>query len=125
MYYMMWSKWREGEPTKSLENKAGNSLCTVKLRALLFPETSGVLLMFREGCVEPQTLHPNPTIEAPLFLFLNIVIPFHYYLKKEFTHFLIENIDVTHNILSQDRWVLVSPLSLHLSAPAFPIYRWR
>lgn len=103
MYYMMWSKWREGEPTKSLGNKAGNSLCTVKRRALLFPETSGVLLVFREGCVEPQTLHPNPTIEAPLFLFLNIVIPLNYYLKKEFTHFLIENIDITHNVLSQDR----------------------
>ena len=56
----MWSKWREGDPTKSLENKPGSSFCTVKHRTLLFPETSGVLLVFGEGYKEPPDPSPQP-----------------------------------------------------------------
>ena len=56
----MWSKWREGDTTKSLENKPGSSFCTVKHRALLFPETSGVLLVFGQGCKESPDPSPQP-----------------------------------------------------------------
>ena len=55
----MQSKWREGDSTKSLENKPGSSFCTVKHRALLFPETSGVLLSFGRGWKES----PDPSLQ--------------------------------------------------------------
>ena len=63
----MRSKWREGDSTKSLENKPGSSFCTVNHRALLFPETSGVLLVFGRGWKESPDPSPQPNHRDSMF----------------------------------------------------------